>query len=124
MKRFLIFVIAAVLSLLAVSCVDEKPVEQAPVISLSATQISLGSTGTVQKIVYEVKHAVEGNAISVVNEADWLTVDVSNQRVIEVSAQKNEAEDVREALFTVSYPGAEDVVVTVTQMGWKSGSRC
>lgn len=119
MKRFLIFVIAAVLSLLAVSCVDEKPVEQTPVISLSATQISLGSTGTVQKIVYEVKHAVEGNAISVVNEADWLTVDVSNQRVIEVSAQKNEAEDVREALFTVSYPGAEDVVVTVTQMGWK-----
>lgn len=68
---------------------------------------------------YSLDNAVEGSVISVepVSEVDWVTdIDLSVADKISFNVAANEAEESREAEFTVSYPGLlEEVSFTVIQ---------
>ena len=126
MKTMRFLVTAMSLFLAAVSC--EEPKEQnpeengpeAPVIRVSETDVNIASDGEEVRVVYKVENEVEGKSISITNEAEWLSVDAERSRVITFTAQINETGEQRHADVTVSYEGAEDVIISVTQEFFQS----
>ena len=105
-------------AVLMVSC-QEQPLEVEKKIELSQTEVRVGSQGSVVKIVYRVVGAVQGASVSVSNDADWLSVSTENPRLIEISAQKNDTGEERQATLVVSYPSYDDVVMIVSQSIWE-----
>ncbi len=94
---------------------EPEPEVKVPVIQLAKTEITLASDGASVDLAYMIDNQVEGQRISVHNEADWLTVTTTKARVLSFSADINETGAVRETQVVVSYEGAEDVVVKVSQ---------
>ena len=115
MKKIFLLIIAVVI---AASCVEEK-LDVTPVITVSSTSVVMPSGGGVEKIVYAVSGAGAGQ-LSLSTESDWLECNADKARLVEVSAGKNETGVERTADLTLSYPGAEDVVLTVVQPSWQA----
>lgn len=109
-----LFAICSVLFALA-SC--EKPQVQAPVpaIKLAHTQLTIESDGGSVRVAYVIENPVEGEKLTAESKADWLEVDASNARLLTISAQTNETGQVREGQIILSYKGAEDATLTVSQ---------
>lgn len=105
----------AIVSLLfaVVSC--EKQQTAAPAIKLGNTELTVASDGGSVKVAYVIENPVEGEKISAATEAEWLEVDASKARLLTISAQTNETGEFRTAEVVLSYVGAEDVVLTVSQ---------
>ena len=109
---------AATLVFAAVACQEKEPQKEetpAPEIQIQKTEVTLASDGASVNVAYLIENEVEGRKISVANDAEWLTVDTGKARVITLSALINETGAQRHADVTVSYEGAEDVVISVTQ---------
>ncbi len=119
MKNLLKILFIASLAFAIGACVEEKPQIEASLV-LSSTELVMPSDGGVMKIVYEIRNASSDATVSVVNEADWLDVNTDKPRTIEVTAQKNETGEERSAQLIVSYPGSEDVAVSVKQPSWQA----
>ena len=118
MKIKNLFIAAAAFVLAAVSCQEKEPQKEetpAPEIQIQKTEVTLASDGASVNVAYMIENEVEGRKISVSNDAEWLTVDTGKARVITLSALINETGAQRHADVTVSYEGAEDVVISVTQ---------
>lgn len=94
---------------------EPEPEKLVPEIQLGKTEVALASDGAAVNVAYIIKNEVEGQKISVTNEADWLTVDAGKARIITLSATVNETGEVREASVVISYEGAEDVTLEVAQ---------
>lgn len=109
-----LFAICPVLFALA-SC--EKPQEQVsvPAIKLADTQLTIESDGGSVRVAYVIENPVEGEKLTAESKADWLEVDASNARLITISAHTNETGQVREGQIILSYKGAEDATLTVSQ---------
>ena len=119
MKRILSCAAVAISVLLAASCVEEKP-DMGPEVRLSSVSVVLSPDGAAEKIVYEITGSGSEEKVSVSYDADWLTVDASKVRIIEVSATRNDTGADRDASFIVSYPGTEDIQVSVSQPAWQA----
>ena len=118
MKIKHLIIAAAALVFGAVSCQEKEPQKEetpAPKIQLRKTEVTIASDGASVNIAYMIENDVEGRKISVANDADWLTVDTGKARVLTLSALINETGAQRHADVTISYEGAEDVVLSVTQ---------
>ena len=99
---------------------DQNPDDQqnqlgTPVIQVAKTEVSLDSDGASVNLAYLIENPVDGQNLSVENEAAWLTVSTAKARVLTFSADINETGTVRETEVVLSYEGAEDVVVKVSQ---------
>ncbi len=96
----------------------------APVISVtSANPMNVSKDGEVATISYSIANPI-GESISAVSNQDWVnTFDFSTDGEISfiVDAQAPGA-DARSAEITLSYDGADDVVVTVNQAGAEKSS--
>ena len=117
MKTVLRYVAALILAAAAVACVKNEPLGD-PEIRLSQTEVVLSSDGTLKKVVYELVNLSSEKEISVAHDADWLEVSTLKARLIELSASKNESGAERSADVIVSCPGAQDVILKVTQSIW------
>lgn len=118
MKIKHLIIAAAALVFGAASCQEKEPQKEetpAPQIQLRKTEVTLASDGASVNIAYIIENDVEGRKISVENDADWLTVDTGKARVLTLSALVNETGAQRHTDVTISYEGAEDVVLSVTQ---------
>ena len=119
--RYLVALAAAVAVMSCKEVVNEpeKPQEDqtpaAPVIQLAMSEVSLASDGTAVNVAYMIENPVDGQKISVSNDAEWLTVSTAKARMLTFSAGLNETGAVRETQVVVSYEGAEDVTVDVSQ---------
>ena len=118
MKMKLYMAAATLMALSFASCngpeiTPETP--DAPVIELADSVVTLESDGSSVRVAYMVQNPVEEGAITVSEDAEWLEVDTSRARMLSFSAQTNETGVERSAEVTVSYPGAEDVSITVKQ---------
>lgn len=118
--RYLVALTAAVLA--ALSCNEikepvnqEEPKPETPVIQLAATEVELASDGAAVEVAYMIANPVEGQKISVANDAEWLTVSTAKARVLSFSAGLNETGAVRQAQVVLSYEGADDVTIDVSQ---------
>lgn len=121
MNKVVKFFLVGIAAMTAFSCV-EPPVEEVEKkghIELSQTEVTVSSYGETVKVVYQVSGAEEGAVISVENDADWLTVNTEISRVIQMTASKNETDQARETVLTVSCPSCDDVNITVSQPAWE-----
>ena len=108
-------VISATCGFTKVEChTDAVPVFP-PSISVTAASIEVPAAGGAYKIEYEVKHPVDGKSISATSNQTWVhNFDYSISGQVSFVVDKNEGDE-RNASITLSYDGAEDVTVLVTQ---------
>ena len=90
-------------------------VSTTPVIVLSTEQpVAVGDEGGEITISYTIKNPADGVALEASADADWLTDVQYADGTVTYTAAANEGAE-RTATVTLSYEGAADAIVTVTQ---------
>ena len=93
-----------------------------PIISVSPSSLDVPSAGAVPTIRYSIKRPIDGGKITAKSDKDWVnTFDYSVDGEISFVVNENTGEK-RTANITISYPGAEDVVVAVNQSKQSTGA--
>ena len=115
MKRFLMFVVLCAVAFVA--CENGSTDEpKTPVLNVtSQTTLEFKATGGEATILYTLSNATAdaSNRVTATEDAEWIeVVDYNTQFVIVVSANDGAA---REAVITLSYPGAKSAEVAVKQ---------
>lgn len=92
------------------------PTSTDPVINAKAT-LNLAYDATSGEIAYTIENPVEGTALSATLQEgiDWITDITVGGESVTFTTTANESDADRTANITLSYEGAEDVTVTVTQ---------
>ncbi len=108
-------VIGAACGFTKVEChTDEAPVF-APIIRADPTSINAPAAGDVCTINYSIVFPVDGKSISATSDQDWVhSFDYSTTGEISFVVDANTG-DARTATVTLSYEGAENVVVSISQ---------
>ncbi|MBO5709136.1 MAG: hypothetical protein J6S01_07330 [Bacteroidales bacterium] len=116
-SRFIVAAAAALWTLAACNQVEEPKQEEpeAPQIQVARSEVLLLSDGASVEVAYMIENPVDGQKISVSNDAEWLTVGTNKARVLTFSAGVNETGQVRQTQVLLSYEGAEDVTIDVSQ---------
>lgn len=104
------------------SCTPE-PDGTSPVIKVGQTSVTLPTNGEAVTIGYIIENGIEGEQLKATTSADWLYVDTSRARSVEISADVNVESAERTAKVTLSYKGAADVEIAVTQSSYDSTLR-
>lgn len=86
---------------------------QPPVIK--AEDVTLAYDDTYGKIEFTIVNPVNGVALAATSTATWISNITVVDGAVTFDATENEGTEDRTATFTLSYTGAEDVTVTVTQ---------
>lgn len=68
-------------------------------------------------IPYTVSYPVDGEELTVTESVDWVTAVAVGDANVTLTIDANESEEAREATITLSYEGATDKVVTISQKG-------
>ena len=115
-------VIGATCGFTKVECHTDAPVF-APIISANPTSINVPAAGDVCTINYSIVFPVDGKSISATSDQDWVnSFDYSTTGEISFVVDANTG-DARTATVTLSYEGADDVTVLVTQAASGSASK-
>lgn len=86
-----------------------------PVITVDNSNISVKPEGDIVTLKYSIKHPATGATIAAASTETWVnSFDYGTADAITFAVDANEGE-ARTATVTLSYPGAEDVAVTVSQ---------
>ena len=85
-----------------------------PVINAAAS-VEIAYDATDGKIEYTIVNPVNGVALTATSTATWISNITVVDGAVTFDATENEGTEDRTATFTLSYTGAEDVTVTVTQ---------
>ena len=89
--------------------------ERGPVVSVAEPSVSVKAEGDNCSISYSIKHPVAGGILTAKSSETWVnTFDFSTFGKLAFVVDANEGAS-RTATLTLSYPGAEDVAVTVQQ---------
>lgn len=117
-------IFAKILSLLCVAAIGfvacDKPVDEPkekPQVTLGATEVVATAEGGEYSVSYTIANAVEGAALTVNEDAEWISdVAVAADKITFVVAALEE-EGERSATLTVEYPEADTQTFTVKQSG-------
>lgn len=86
-----------------------------PVITVDNTNVSVKAEGGNVTLKYSIKYPTAGATIAAASKETWVnTFDYKTDGEVTFAVDANEGE-ARTATVTLSYPGAEDVAVTVSQ---------
>lgn len=89
--------------------------ERRPVVSVAEPSVSVKAEGDNCSISYSIKHPVAGGILTAKSSETWVnTFDFSTFGKLAFVVDANEGAS-RTATLTLSYPGAEDVAITVQQ---------
>ena len=89
--------------------------ERGPVVSVAEPSVSVKAEGDNCSISYSIKHPVAGGILTAKSSETWVnTFDFSTSGKLAFVVDANEGAS-RTATLTLSYPGAEDVAITVQQ---------
>lgn len=91
---------------------------KAPKILIKETDVAISSEGESKRLTYEIENAVEGAELNVDTDADWILDLTSTSRLIKFTVEKNETGEARAADITLSYEGAEDQIIKVSQSAY------
>ena len=83
--------------------------------SISASNLTLEHEATSGSIAYSISNPVEGQALSATTSADWISNITVGSEAVTFTTTPNESSEDRSAEITLSYEGATDKVITVTQ---------
>lgn len=118
MKHIKLFLMALLLVAGLTSCEKEPSTtpEKAPLIKVDALEVTLNSHGESLEIGYTIENvrAEERTELEVENLAEWLLVEVANDK-ISFSADKNATTKGRVTNVILKYEGAESVEIAVKQ---------
>ena len=93
-----------------------------PIISVSPSSIAVSAAGDIVSVSYSIARPVDDGVVSAVSDKAWVnTFDYSENGRINFIVDENTG-DARSASITISYPGAEDVVVAVNQSQQSTGA--
>ena len=82
---------------------------------INASDITLDYDATFGEIAYTITNPVTGTVLNAATNADWITNIVVGESSITFDVTENEGEEDRTATITLTYEGAQDKEVTVTQ---------
>ena len=87
-----------------------------PIINVSPTNLNCEHTGGEYTINYSIDNPIQGSSINVRTSADWISniTYTSTKIKFNVNAQEENATE-RTTTITLSYPNANDVIITFTQ---------
>ena len=92
-----------------------KALSLTPVIKPASTSITVPSNGGEQSITYTIQYPEDGKALTAVSSETWInSINCGTAGTVSFVADANEGAE-RNATITLSYPGAEDVAVTISQ---------
>ena len=95
---------------------EPKPEVKQPVIALEKESVEAIAEGETITVAYTIENAVEGVALTVTEEAEWIENVTVAAEAISFDVVVNEAFEAREATLTVAYEGAESVTLAVSQL--------
>lgn len=78
---------------------------------------AVAAEATTIEIPYTVSNPVDDKELTVTEDVDWVTAVAVDNANITLTITANESEEAREATITLSYEGATDKVVTISQEG-------
>ena len=82
---------------------------------ISANNVNIAYDATSGEIAYTINNPVPGTLLQATADADWVSDITVGDEAITFTTTANEANTERVATFTLTYEGAEDKTVTVTQ---------
>ena len=82
---------------------------------INASNITINYNATSGEISYSIENAVEGQNLTATTTADWISDLTVGEESITFTCTANEGTEDRTATITLSYQGAVDVAITVTQ---------
>lgn len=114
-----LFGLLAICALSFVACKPDtetpEPVAKAPVVTLDKQSIEAPAEGGEYVVNYTIENAVEGVALSVVEDVEWISDATANEGVISFVVAANELEEARNTTLNVEYNGAETRTIEVAQ---------
>lgn len=113
MKNFRLFLASLVLALCFTAC-EQEPEGVTPTINLSQTEVTIDADGTSLIVGYAITNG-EGGTLSAACDAEWLTIDTATANRLTLSATANDTAAERTTNVVLSYAGAKDVTLKVTQ---------
>lgn len=94
---------------------DIKLAVKVPVITVDNTNVSVKAEGDIVTLKYSIKYPAADATITATSKETWVnTFDYKTDGEVTFAVDANDGK-ARTATVTLSYPGAEDVAVTVTQ---------
>lgn len=99
---------------------DPEVKDETPKILLRETEIALESDGAAVNVAYMIENEVEDVKLVAATEAEWLHLNTDRARILSVSADPNESGAARDAKVVLSYEGAENVELNVSQAYYES----
>ncbi len=90
-------------------------VSNTPIIVLESNTVELDYDATSGSVGYSITNPVEGVNLQATTEADWISNITVGANTVTFTAAENEGEEDRSATITLSYTGATNKTVTVTQ---------
>lgn len=119
--RYISALAAAVFCLAACEKEIDAPEDiERPLIKVADKEIKIEPDGGSARIAYQVTDPVDGVSAEVVADDAWIEDMNVRARVIEFTVGRNETGAFRSTKLRVSYEGAEDVEITVSQDSWKA----
>lgn len=92
------------------------PKPEEPVIKVQSPESELGSKAGIGTIGFSIENPADEGKLSVVSNADWLKIDTVTDVQINYIYESNGASNPRSCVLTLTYPGAKEVKLTLTQM--------
>ena len=84
---------------------------------INASDVNIAYDATSGEIAYTINNPVPGTLLQATADADWVSDITVGDEAITFTTTANELKTERVATFTLTYEGAEDKTVTVTQAG-------
>ena len=89
-----------------------------PIIVNVSTPSAVAAEGADVTITYAITNPVAGAELTASTDVDWITdLDCTVDGEVSFTVAPNETEDNRSTLITLSYPGANNVTVSISQSG-------
>ena len=114
-----LFGLLAICALSFVACKPDtdtpEPAAKTPVVTLDKQSVEAPAEGGEFTVNYTIENAVEGVALSVVEDVEWISDATANEGVISFVVAANELEEARNATLNVEYNGAETRTIEVAQ---------
>ena len=96
------------------ACQNEPDAVVSASIEVEATELNFDDRGETKSLSYTIKNAIQGESLTATTEAEWVTIAVEADK-LNITAKGNFDDDTRTAEITLSYKGAADVTITLTQ---------
>lgn len=116
MKKAIFITVLLMAMLYMQGCKTEKeiPVQETPVISITQPDEIPAEGGDI-KIPYKIANPTDGIQLTAISSQDWIKITDISENEISATAGKNTSTIVRNSDITLSYEGAENLIVSVVQ---------